>query len=282
MLSKKRELSIPILTFLPSITTDQMLVGGGNPAVTQPPAPVPAVPQPQTLPPPVELVTPPKAKPAIQAEVEPVAPSKKLKSEPEPVAAKPPSKDALEIAKTRKKETPKAEQNSSNQEKADVWKPSFTLANRSKTARTKESTAKARANAAAQAEAARRAFAAKVRESLRTLGSSFAPGTSIEVPGPGGALFANYKLVVEAMYQRAWITPEEINEESAVARAKVVIRRDGTVVEARMVKPSGIRAMDKSVERALELKFIAPFPEDSKDSERLFYINFDLKTKRLL
>jgi outer membrane biosynthesis protein TonB len=61
-----------------------------------------------------------------------------------------------------------------------------------------------------------------------------------------------------------------------------VIRRDGTVVEARIVKPSGIRAMDKSVERALELKFIAPFPEDAKDSERLFYINFDLKTKRLL
>jgi hypothetical protein len=42
MLSKKKKLNIPVLTFLPSITTDQMLVGGGNPAVTQPPAPIPA------------------------------------------------------------------------------------------------------------------------------------------------------------------------------------------------------------------------------------------------
>jgi hypothetical protein len=131
--------------------------------------------------------------------VEPVAPSNKVKPEPDPVAAKPLSKDAIEIAKTKKKDTPRTEPNSTDQEKADVWKPSFTLANRSKTASTKESTAKARANAAARAEAARRAFAAKVRDSLRTLGSSFAPGTSIEVPGPGGALFANYKLVVEAM-----------------------------------------------------------------------------------
>lgn len=280
--SRKKDVYVPVLTFLPSITTDQMVVGGGEPTATQLPAPVPvaSLPQPiqQVEPPPVAPVTQQRAEPVAEPKVEPVKPQTKIQSEPETIPDKPISKNGTELAKTKKKETPKTEASEAAPEKADTWKPSFTLSRRNQTLNTKNAEAKARAEAAA----AQRAFAAKVQQSLKALGSSFAPGTSIEVPGTGGALFANYKLIVEAMYQQAWITPEDVNEESAVARARVVIRRDGTVMDARMVKPSGIRAMDKSVERALDLKFIAPFPEDSKDLERLFYINFDLKTKRLL
>ena len=281
--SRKRESNIPVLTFLPSVATDRMEVGGGEPTATQPPAPLPLVPPSQ----PIQPIEPPiapqqKAEPIPEPKVESVKPPKKTKLEPATVANKPISKNGSEPAKKKKPDTPKTDESQSSPEKPDAWKPSFTPSSRNQALNAKNAEAKARAEAEARALAAQRAFAAKVQESMKALGSSFAPGASIEVPGAGGALFANYKLIVEAMYQQAWITPDDVNEESAFALAKVVIRRDGTVIEARITKLSGIRAMDKSVERALELKFIAPFPEDSKDSERLFHIKFDLKTKRLL
>jgi outer membrane biosynthesis protein TonB len=280
---KKENPNIPVLTFLPSVATDQMIVGGGNPTATQPPAPLPAAPpEPAPKVEPSAPPTPaprPKSEPVDEPKVDVAKPVKEPKPEVEP-PAKAVSKNGAEPAKT-KKETPKTEAAESTSKKPDAWKPSFTLSKRNQSnSRNRE--AKARAEAVARAAAAQRAFSAKVQESLKALGSSFSPGTSIEVPGAGGALFANYKLIVEAKYQQAWITPEEVSEGTAVAKAKIVIRRDGTVIESRIVKPSGIRAMDKSVERALELKFIAPFPEDSKDTERVFLINFDLKTKRSL
>ncbi|MCI0537328.1 MAG: TonB C-terminal domain-containing protein [Verrucomicrobiales bacterium] len=284
MLSKKKPLNIPVLTFLPSFATDAMVVGGGEPTLSQPPAPPPAAPPQQLVqqaePSVVTPVTPQKTEPIIEPKVERAKPPEKLRSEPETVPDKPLVRNSADPGKAKKTDTSKTEKNDVAPEPANSWMPSFTPSKRNQLA--KNAQAKARAEAAARTAAVQRAFDAKVQESLKALGSSFAPGTSIQVPGTGGALFANYKLIVEAMYQQAWITPEEINAETAVARAKVVIRRDGTVLEARIIKPSGIRAMDKSVERALELKFIAPFPETSKDTQRLFYINFDLKTKRSL
>jgi outer membrane biosynthesis protein TonB len=225
-------------------------------------------------------VTQRKPEPVETPKVEPVKPVNEPNPEVAPPPSKPVSRNGTEPAKT-KKETPQRDASETTSKKADTWKPSFTLSKRSQS-NAKSKQAKTREDAADRAAAAQRAFSAKIQESVKALGSSFNPGTSIEVPGAGGALFANYKLIVEAMYQQAWITPEEVSEGSAVAKAKVVIRRDGTVIESRIIKPSGIRAMDKSVERALELKFIAPFPEDSKDTERIFLINFDLKTKRSL
>jgi colicin import membrane protein len=264
-----------------------MVVGGGSPDATGKPAPATPVPEPQPLPPIEPVLPPPVLPPPVveqtalaQSDPEPVKVSKPEKVEPK-VVRKPPAKNAVDLSANKKKDQPQNEE-PAGKSKPETWKPSFTLAKRNRANARKEAEAKARAEQTARAQAAARAFHARVQQSIRALGAGFAPGTSIDVPGAGGALFGNYKLIVEAMYQQAWITPQEVNAESAVCRAKVVIRRDGTVIESRIIKSSGIRAMDKSVERALELKFIAPFPEESKDMQRLFYINFDLKTKRLL
>jgi hypothetical protein len=49
MFFKKEDPNIPVLTFLPTIATDQMAVGGGEPTATRPPAPLPVAPQAQPL-----------------------------------------------------------------------------------------------------------------------------------------------------------------------------------------------------------------------------------------
>ncbi|MEP6662172.1 MAG: energy transducer TonB [Verrucomicrobiota bacterium] len=60
----------------------------------------------------------------------------------------------------------------------------------------------------------------------------------------------------------------------------MVIARSGKVISADIIKGSRDATLDKSVRRALELKFIEPFPAGSKDSQRTYIINFNLKTKR--
>jgi len=61
----------------------------------------------------------------------------------------------------------------------------------------------------------------------------------------------------------------------------VVISRDGTVVSARIIQPSGNAVLDKSVERAmLRVPTVPPFPEGAKDNERIYQINYNLKAKR--
>ena len=66
-------------------------------------------------------------------------------------------------------------------------------------------------------------------------------------------------------------------------KVKVVIARDGSVITDAILKRSGIPALDKSVENALNrVRQLPPFPEGAKDAQRTFIINFNLKAKRLL
>ena len=264
LISKRKALNEQILTFLPSFAVDSSKISGGSPTVTQAPAPLPSAPTPQ----PVAQAEPPPATPKT---IEP--PSKVEAPKPETIE---------ESAKKPKKADPKPElAETSKKAKNSDFKPSFVESDSSQKNKKDNATASAKAQEQARARAAQQAFAAKISQSLKALGVGLSTGTSIEVPGPGGAAFADYRLIVEAMYMHAWVVPQEVDDESAVVRAKIVIRRDGTVISATIVKPSNNRAVNRSVDRALELKKIQPFPEDSKDSERLFYLNFDLKTKRL-
>jgi TonB family protein len=73
-------------------------------------------------------------------------------------------------------------------------------------------------------------------------------------------------------------------DDSATAKVSVTIARDGTVVEAHVTRESGSAATDRSVREVLNrVKFIGvPFPAGSKDDQRTFIINFNLKAKKLL
>lgn len=124
-------------------------------------------------------------------------------------------------------------------------------------------------------------LAAKVGQTAASLRSGFDHGTAIQVPGPGGEAFANYGQWVKQVYEEAWVVSDELTDEESTAKVFVVIARSGNVVTSRIERRSGNPVLDKSIERTLaKVHFIAPFPEGSKDAERTFIINFNLKTKR--
>ena len=67
-----------------------------------------------------------------------------------------------------------------------------------------------------------------------------------------------------------------------VVEVEVVIAKDGTILSQRIVKKSGRRELDNSIQNTLNrlIKTKAPrFPEGSTDEKRPFKINFNLTEK---
>jgi TonB family protein len=93
-----------------------------------------------------------------------------------------------------------------------------------------------------------------------------------------------YEQLVKEAYTRSWIPLEsEVTDEETVTKVTVTIGSEGKVLSRRVIKSSGVAAMDKSVQRALEqVKFIEPFEPGAREKERTYTINFDLRAKRLL
>jgi TonB family protein len=101
--------------------------------------------------------------------------------------------------------------------------------------------------------------------------------------GTGGEAYANYSQAIKTTYTDAWITPEDVNDESATVQVTVTIARDGRVTSSSILKTSGIGALDKSVQNVLDrVRKLPPFPEGAKDLQRTFKLNFNLKSKRSL
>ena len=87
---------------------------------------------------------------------------------------------------------------------------------------------------------------------------------------------------MRSIYYHAWVPPEDTASENAIVKATVTIGSDGNVISTGIINPSGDSAVDSSVRRTLDrVTFIAPFPEGSKDKQRVYTIKFDLKAKRL-
>ena len=258
--SKSKVDNSPILDVIPSKLIDAAFSGGGNPNGTPPP-PAPPVPPQRNITPPA-----PPPEPVKVRAPEPV---------PEPVKeVKPtqPDPNAVEPSPEPKRRKPEVST------KQVIRRPDT-----SKTS--KSSTAKSAADAEARQLAdARRRAAALIGATARSLRDDIAPGTSLEAfgPGGGGEVYASYDQVVRSIYWHAWTPPEETASDEAVTKATVNIASDGTVLSARIIKPSGDASVDRSVQRALDrVTFIAPFPEGAKDKQRTYTINFNLKAKRL-
>ena len=95
--------------------------------------------------------------------------------------------------------------------------------------------------------------------------------------------YANYAAVVKSVYEQAWVPPDDAHNDEANVKVTVTIARDGTVISARILTPSGDAGVDASVQRTLDrVTFIAPFPEGATEKERTYTINFNLKAKRSL
>jgi TonB family protein len=58
------------------------------------------------------------------------------------------------------------------------------------------------------------------------------------------------------------------------------VARDGRIIRATIVDRSGNRVLDLSVQKALDsVTKLPPFPEGSRDDQRTFTIDFNLKAK---
>jgi TonB family protein len=262
------------------LVDDALAGGGGNPIVAPsddvqkgdtlrpqpaPPSPPPAPVQPKR-PTPKPPVTPPKPKPS------PEPPAEAKRPPPKPEAVK------LDDLKLSRKGTIPVAKEAKETKPADLFKElGLKPAGRSVADLQREqSRAQARELANMQ-----RDLASALSETRTGLRSGFTQGTKVEVFGPGGEAYANYAAFVEAAYRDAWDPSGGLFDADDTTKASVTIGRSGHVIATRILKHSGRRDLDRSVQRVLDaIRFIAPFPEGSPDDQRTFVINFNLKAKR--
>jgi protein TonB len=240
----------PPMNVIPWQTVDALVAPtGGNPHAT-PPAPAPPAPQP-----PQPVVTPP------QPEPQPVE-QPKTAARPDPV--KSPEVNPEKLLSKPRKHLP------------DI---STTLV----TGPTKTTSTKPKTNSQAKEIAALRKT---IGSAITDIRNNTAPSTTIDLnPGPGGngPAYANYGDVVRAIYEQAWLPPDDAVNDDAITKVTVTIASDGTVVSARIIRDSGDAKVDNSVQRTLDrVTFVRPFPDGATDKQRTYIINFNLKAKRLL
>jgi colicin import membrane protein len=249
--SRSKGDALPVLDFIPSKLIDSPFVGGGNPnAALPPPAQQPPVAQP-----PQPAPQPPQQK---AAPLEP--PKEVVKTSP----------NALDTKADTKSRRPAVNTNLMARPRND--------------AATAKQLAQADAEAKAAADARKRA-ADQVGKAVASLRGGLSLGTTVEMfgPGGGGETYASYDAYIRTVYMQAWIEPEGVSDNPPTPKASVTIARDGTVISARLTQPSGNAVVDRAVVTTLNrVKFIAPFPEGSKDEQRSYTINFTLELKKLL
>ncbi len=260
----------PTLEVIPAKIVDSLFSGGGNPKANPPAA--------------QRLVEPPP--PVQQTETGPIEPTPKppqlkeqVADEPKPVVEKT-KPEVVEKSASRKPEikvSTTVVKRASEKEKA-----------RAEAEAKAKAQTEAKARAKAEGEARRRAtqqLESRLNSAYQSLSKNLSSGTTIEPLGPGGEPYADYGQVVKSYYDQAWIDPEDVSEDAATVKVKVVIGRDGSVNSDSIMKRSGVPALDKSVQNALDrvrLRGLPPFPEGAKESQRTYIINFNLKAKRLV
>ena len=100
---------------------------------------------------------------------------------------------------------------------------------------------------------------------------------SVQVGRVGGDHMAE---AVHKQYDQAWHLPDETSQTPIEVKALVVIAKNGQVLSAHIVKPSGDLAIDQSVQRALDrVRRVPPFDAGVTNAQKNFYINFNLKPK---
>ena len=288
----------PVLEIIPDNLrlTDGNTLGGGNPDA-QPPkssAQPPAPPAP-TAPPPPE--TPQPEPPKTQPKTPPPEPAKAVEPTKEPTKMLPPKKSlATEIQRS----APNAQDVDPNlsTKKLKSSKTDFQLAEAPKKRSKKEAEAERNNSAAAVAAqdarearehqarvtAAREAWnkaqqarADAVRGVASNLGKNLSGSTSFEMPGPGGAAYAPYGSYLMAFYKLRWKKPTTLNVDHGEVEVEITVQRNGRVSAFRLVKPSGMRALDDSVREVLDgNRDLRPLPDGTTDSERRITIRFDL------
>lgn len=244
-----------IVNFIPDKLIAAPLVGGGNPNA------------------PISTLTAPPPKKTEVKKPEP-------ESAPAPQPKAPPAKEPSVQTDQRKRSPRKIEISKVPVVRNDAAAP----APKRNTAEREAAIAAARAAADARRRAEqRRALIGSAAEKLQSNLSDRTVVPESFGPGGGGPTYAGYDLYVVSLYQRAFQPPLEVADESVTTRVRIVIARDGTVVDARIVAPSGVAALDRAVQAALDrvTAIGEPLPDEIKGDRHTIVIRFNLKTKKL-
>jgi colicin import membrane protein len=245
----------PQVQFLELVNITDGPSRGGSPP---PPPPEPTPPPPEPTPPPPKPTPPPEPKPVAKPEPKP-QPKPEPKPEPKPVVETKPQ--------------PKPEPKPEPKPKPEPRRPNVDL---NKVVKLPQPTPTQPQNR--QPDALN-----QLQRSMENIRRNASSSTVVQTSGAGGEAFVSYAAIVKQTYEAAWNPPDEIADTANAVQVEVTIERTGRVISGRILKRSGIPALDKSVERALELKAMpVGFPPEIKDSQRTFIINFNLQAKRLL
>jgi len=103
------------------------------------------------------------------------------------------------------------------------------------------------------------------------------PTPSARIANPGAAPDLYLALVRKAMYD-AWEQPGTLRPAPGMSvLAQIRVARDGSVLRAEVVRPSGHPVMDASVEKALrDVRRLPPLPDSHTGSHRDIQISFEL------
>lgn len=238
--SKNKFDSMPVLEFVPLVTTDEKVSGGGNRNA----APPPPAPQPPVVQPPPQPAPPESPKEVVKPTPEPRAATTennahKLQINTNWVSR---TRDAREIAK---------------QAQADAEARAL---------------ADARRRAAAQIGRA----VSSLREGLSSSAEIDMPGPGTGGVPYANFLQAVQSVYARAWQGRV---PDGATDKDTDAIASVTIARDGSVISAIITRSSGNAAVDRAVRDVLErVKYAAPLPESSTENERSVSIKFKVNT----
>ena len=121
-----------------------------------------------------------------------------------------------------------------------------------------------------------------LNNSILNLRHNLSSPTVVSAPGENSAAYASYKDALATIYYNAWTTPDDTANDEANTTVKITVASDGTVINARIITPSGDAKSDDSVQRTLERVASVPALPDKSKTEQDFVISFNLKAKRML
>jgi TonB family protein len=266
--SKPHNTELPILPMIPANIVDGATSVSGSRTAPQPapPAPVQA-----PVAPPVPQPTPPRPQPVVERTV-PVLPTPKREV----------PRERVEPQHSDEGELPPPKPVKHRPVKTREIVPTFDPVN-PRTARKISHDQAEEESHNTQRERNRRLnrIASALNAMATEVKHSGAAGTAVDMPGQAdGPAFADYKTVIYNVYHQRWIVPDSTGSTTAATDVKIIVSRDGSILSAEIINPSGDRALDRSVDRVLQaVRQLPPFPAGAQEAQRTFLLRFDLESK---
>jgi len=116
----------------------------------------------------------------------------------------------------------------------------------------------------------------RLEEEVKNEGALPSPGEGSPRGNPSGAFMRIYQMEVETKIKGNWSYPMALrNQQDMEAVVEMRVKRDGTVMNFKFIRPSSDSLFDNSIIKAIEKsKPLPPFPESYRKSYDEFEIRF--------